>query len=269
MMRSCRTARSHGMRVLDVTTSIAGPYCAQILAALGADVVKVERPDTGDDGRAWGPPFWDGEGTMFLSAERGQALARAVAPRPARSRRAPATRRARRRVPPEPATRARRGARSRPRRATRAKPASRLLLGRRLRPHGPARPRAGLRRAHAGGRRPDLDHGRARPAGRPRRLVADRPGNGHVGGARRPRRAARARADGRGRGRRRLALRDGRRLRRLPRRRLPRRRHGPARRGNALPDGRAVPGVRDAGRRADGRRAATTASSARSAPCSA
>jgi len=61
-----------GIRVLDVTTSIAGPYCAQILAALGADVVKVERPDTGDDGRAWGPPFWDGEGTMFLSANAGK-----------------------------------------------------------------------------------------------------------------------------------------------------------------------------------------------------
>ena len=61
-----------GARVLDVTTSIAGPYCAQILAALGADVVKVERPDTGDDGRAWGPPFWDGEGTMFLSANAGK-----------------------------------------------------------------------------------------------------------------------------------------------------------------------------------------------------
>jgi crotonobetainyl-CoA:carnitine CoA-transferase CaiB-like acyl-CoA transferase len=61
-----------GMRVLDVTTSIAGPYCAQILAALGADVVKVERPDTGDDARAWGPPFWNGEGTMFLSANAGK-----------------------------------------------------------------------------------------------------------------------------------------------------------------------------------------------------
>ena len=61
-----------GIRVLDVTTSIAGPYCAQILAALGADVIKVERPDTGDDGRAWGPPFWNGEGTMFLSANAGK-----------------------------------------------------------------------------------------------------------------------------------------------------------------------------------------------------
>jgi crotonobetainyl-CoA:carnitine CoA-transferase CaiB-like acyl-CoA transferase len=56
-----------GARVLDVTTSIAGPYCAEILGALGADVIKIERPDTGDDGRAWGPPFWNGESAMFLA----------------------------------------------------------------------------------------------------------------------------------------------------------------------------------------------------------
>ena len=61
-----------GMRVLDVTTSIAGPYCAEVLAALGADVVKVERPDTGDDGRAWGPPFWNGESAMFLTVNAGK-----------------------------------------------------------------------------------------------------------------------------------------------------------------------------------------------------
>ena len=61
-----------GMHVVDVTTSIAGPYCAEILAALGADVVKVERPDTGDDGRAWGPPFWNGESTMFLTVNAGK-----------------------------------------------------------------------------------------------------------------------------------------------------------------------------------------------------
>jgi crotonobetainyl-CoA:carnitine CoA-transferase CaiB-like acyl-CoA transferase len=61
-----------GMRVADVTTSIAGPFCGEILGALGADVVKVERPDTGDDGRAWGPPFWNGESAMFLSVNAGK-----------------------------------------------------------------------------------------------------------------------------------------------------------------------------------------------------
>lgn len=61
-----------GTRVVDVTTSIAGPYCAEILAALGAEVVKIERPDTGDDGRAWGPPFWNGESAMFLSVNAGK-----------------------------------------------------------------------------------------------------------------------------------------------------------------------------------------------------
>ncbi len=61
-----------GTRVVDVTTSIAGPYCAEILAGLGAEVIKVERPDTGDDGRAWGPPFWNGESAMFLSVNAGK-----------------------------------------------------------------------------------------------------------------------------------------------------------------------------------------------------
>jgi crotonobetainyl-CoA:carnitine CoA-transferase CaiB-like acyl-CoA transferase len=61
-----------GVRVVDVTTSIAGPFCTEILAALGAEVVKVERPDTGDDGRHWGPPFWNGEGAMFLSVNAGK-----------------------------------------------------------------------------------------------------------------------------------------------------------------------------------------------------
>jgi crotonobetainyl-CoA:carnitine CoA-transferase CaiB-like acyl-CoA transferase len=61
-----------GARILDLTTSIAGPLCAEILGALGADVIKVERPDTGDDGRSWGPPFWNGESAMFLSVNAGK-----------------------------------------------------------------------------------------------------------------------------------------------------------------------------------------------------
>ncbi len=56
-----------GIRVLDVTTSLAGPYCTELLGALGADVVKVEPPGSGDEARAWGPPFWNGESTMFLA----------------------------------------------------------------------------------------------------------------------------------------------------------------------------------------------------------
>ena len=60
-----------GVRVLDVTSSLAGPYCTEILGALGADVVKVERPDGGDETRAWWP-LWDGEGVMFLCANAGK-----------------------------------------------------------------------------------------------------------------------------------------------------------------------------------------------------
>jgi crotonobetainyl-CoA:carnitine CoA-transferase CaiB-like acyl-CoA transferase len=61
-----------GIRVLDVTSSLAGPYCTQTLAALGADVVKVERPDRGDETRQWGPPFVGGEGAIFLAANAGK-----------------------------------------------------------------------------------------------------------------------------------------------------------------------------------------------------
>ena len=59
-----------GIRVVDLTTSIAGPYAAMLLADMGADVVKVERPGSGDDSRAWGPPFLDGESLWFLSVNR-------------------------------------------------------------------------------------------------------------------------------------------------------------------------------------------------------
>jgi crotonobetainyl-CoA:carnitine CoA-transferase CaiB-like acyl-CoA transferase len=57
-----------GVRVVDVTSSLAGPYCTEILAALGADVVKVEHPKRGDEARAWGPPFWEGASVLFYAA---------------------------------------------------------------------------------------------------------------------------------------------------------------------------------------------------------
>ena len=61
-----------GVRVIDVTSSLAGPYCTEILAALGADVVKVEHPGRGDEARAWGPPFHDGASVMFYAANLGK-----------------------------------------------------------------------------------------------------------------------------------------------------------------------------------------------------
>ena len=61
-----------GIKVLDLTTSVAGPYAGQLLADFGATVVKVEKPRTGDDARAWGPPFLHGESLWFMSVNRGK-----------------------------------------------------------------------------------------------------------------------------------------------------------------------------------------------------
>ena len=59
-----------GITVLDLTTSIAGPYATMLLADMGARVIKIERPGQGDDCRAWGPPWLDGEALWFLSVNR-------------------------------------------------------------------------------------------------------------------------------------------------------------------------------------------------------
>jgi formyl-CoA transferase/CoA:oxalate CoA-transferase len=59
-----------GIKVLDLTRFLAGPYCSMILADLGAEVIKVERPGTGDGSRQWGPPFIQGESAYFLSINR-------------------------------------------------------------------------------------------------------------------------------------------------------------------------------------------------------
>src|SRR5690606_33420124 len=59
-----------GIRVLDLTRNLAGPFCTMILGDLGADVVKVEQPGAGDDTRAWGPPNWGDVSAAFASANR-------------------------------------------------------------------------------------------------------------------------------------------------------------------------------------------------------
>lgn len=58
------------IRVLDLSTSVAGPYGALLLADMGAEVIKIERPGSGDDARHWGPPFLDGESLWFLAVNR-------------------------------------------------------------------------------------------------------------------------------------------------------------------------------------------------------
>ena len=61
-----------GIKVVDLTRILAGPYCTMALADAGADVIKIEEPKKGDDTRGWGPPFVEGESTYFLSVNRGK-----------------------------------------------------------------------------------------------------------------------------------------------------------------------------------------------------
>jgi crotonobetainyl-CoA:carnitine CoA-transferase CaiB-like acyl-CoA transferase len=59
-----------GIRVIELTEALAGPYCAMMLGDFGADVIKVERRQTGDQSRGWGPPFVGTESAYFLAANR-------------------------------------------------------------------------------------------------------------------------------------------------------------------------------------------------------
>jgi crotonobetainyl-CoA:carnitine CoA-transferase CaiB-like acyl-CoA transferase len=61
-----------GVRVLDLSRVLAGPYATMVLGDLGADVIKVERPGTGDDTRRWGPPFHGEDAVYFLAVNRGR-----------------------------------------------------------------------------------------------------------------------------------------------------------------------------------------------------
>jgi crotonobetainyl-CoA:carnitine CoA-transferase CaiB-like acyl-CoA transferase len=59
-----------GLLVADLTQNVAGPYCTQILGDMGAEIIKVERPERGDDARAWAPPYWGRESASFMSVNR-------------------------------------------------------------------------------------------------------------------------------------------------------------------------------------------------------
>jgi crotonobetainyl-CoA:carnitine CoA-transferase CaiB-like acyl-CoA transferase len=72
MASSSSTAPLTGVRVADLSRVLAGPYCTMVLADLGADVVKIERPEGGDETRTWGPPFAAGEAAYYLSVNRGK-----------------------------------------------------------------------------------------------------------------------------------------------------------------------------------------------------
>ena len=59
-----------GLKVLDLTRALAGPFCTLMLGDHGADVIKIEIPGSGDDTRHWGPPFIEGESAYFMSINR-------------------------------------------------------------------------------------------------------------------------------------------------------------------------------------------------------
>src|SRR4029453_16979908 len=61
-----------GIKVLELAMNLAGPFAGETLARLGANVVKVERPEGGDDARGWGPPFLAGAGSVFHNVNGGK-----------------------------------------------------------------------------------------------------------------------------------------------------------------------------------------------------
>src|SRR3981189_584000 len=59
-----------GIRVIEIGQAVAGPMAGMILGDMGAEIIKIEKPDGGDDARGWGPPFIDGDSMLFHSMNR-------------------------------------------------------------------------------------------------------------------------------------------------------------------------------------------------------
>src|SRR3989441_13335912 len=78
-----------GIKVVEIAQNLAGPFAGEILGRLGADVVKVERPDGGDDARGWGPPFLADLSPVFHAANTNKQIGRASCRKECRSRWSP------------------------------------------------------------------------------------------------------------------------------------------------------------------------------------
>ena len=141
-----------GVRVIEVGQALAGPLAGVLLADMGADVIKIEKPDGGDDARIWGPPFGpDGVTSLYFYSQNRNKRSVALdlkAPGDIEETQPPV--RGRRHPDPEPAAGRGRRDRHRPRGDARAPSAADLLLDLGVRLRGPAQDEAGLRSAAAG-----------------------------------------------------------------------------------------------------------------------
>ena len=176
-----------GVRVLDLSRVLAGPWCAMALGDLGAEVIKVEHPGRGDDTRDWGLRVGNTETAYFNSANRNKrsvAIDLQTARGPGDRARAGEEER---RADPELQVRRHRQARPGLRGAARAQPGPGLLLDLRLRPHRPRGRAPRLRPGGAGRGRPDGAQRRGRPAAAEVRRGRGRPVHRHVRGAGHPR----------------------------------------------------------------------------------
>ena len=67
-----------GVKVLDLTRILAGPFCTMMLADLGAEVIKVEKPGSGDETRQWGPPYVKDQACYFLAVNRNKKVCKII-----------------------------------------------------------------------------------------------------------------------------------------------------------------------------------------------